>query len=100
MSAVDGCGGGAVPTRRWTDDQVADVIDAAEACRWSEVAAALDAGFPVNAAHPSFWKDCLLHKAAIKGHMATLTRLLAAGSDVNRRGYVGMTPFYMAAFSY
>ncbi len=74
---------------------------AADSCRWDEVAAALDAGFPVNAAGGALPGRAvarpLLHPATQFGHMPTLTRLLEAGADANARCHGDWTPAHRAA---
>jgi hypothetical protein len=75
------------------------VLKAAQMQRWGDVAAALDAGFPVNA-RGQVVGATLLTWAAMGGHLPTLTRLLAAGADVNSRDAKGgATPACHAASS-
>jgi hypothetical protein len=76
----------------------AAVAAAVKRWQWDEVAAALDAGFPVNACLPGIdASPTLLHVAAWRNHGPTLSRLLSAGADVDARNLCGQTPTFYAA---
>ena len=63
--------------------------------QWDKVRAALDAGFPVTSADGDGWT--LAHAAADRGHLPTLSRLLAMGADPNARSANGTRPTFLAA---
>jgi ankyrin repeat protein len=77
---------------------VTAAIERVVKCQWVEVNADLDAGFPTQGRHPTTG-TCALHWAARRGHMPTLTRLLALGADVNARDLFGATPLHAAMSS-
>jgi ankyrin repeat protein len=79
----------------WTQARVNGVVSAADKGHWVEVALALDAGFPVNAQDGSEGAR-VLHWVAYHCHAPLLTRLLAAGADVNARDGGGETPAHFA----
>jgi hypothetical protein len=90
--------GGAAPAAQplWPQHRLEEVAAAAAACRWGEVAVALDAGYPPNAKLPATHQS-VLHLAALHGHLPTVVRLLAAGADVNSRDLDDWTPAHNAA---
>jgi hypothetical protein len=82
----------------WTQDDVDRVVTDASIQDWDAAVAALDASFPVNAQKSpgAFGGRTLLHCAAVGGHMPLLSRLLAAGADVNIREGDGCTALHLA----
>ena len=81
----------------WAHDRVDAVVVASRERQWDEVRAALDAGFPVNAAGAD--GRTLAHWAAWYGHLPTLTRLLALGADPDLRDFWEKTPMHYAVMN-
>ncbi len=82
-----------------TDDELAylqSVLDDARAGRTHDLAAAVDAGVPVNLTSGA--GDSLLMLAAYHNHPATVTALLARGADTERINDRGQTALGAAVF--
>ena len=73
-----------------------DVLELARSGDAEQLAAAVDAGIPVNLTSPA--GDCLLMLAAYHCHDTTVAELLSRGADHGRTNDRGQTPLGAATF--